>query len=448
METNEAGAAMQDSDGASDCSHFSIITPPSPPSMSSCGKCCPPDKAQQTDPDVAPLANDHKRTKDKKPLPTKSQGLQAEAPEPCIHLLAEKSEHLSSKLTEVELALEWFKIDVASKAANENNSTLKDAARAGFLDLQFESQRAAMVVVLKNQYQYLWEEVARLLHQAMFETDLRPPGPPQMIPLADQEWCLELVKNAFITSIIDGTKHGVAASMLATPTLAPDGITGLPPIDGKKKKKKKTKANNDWQPGSCVDPFSQPPPEMYGMPPTEPYPGPPEPYTRTQPMQYPPPQNPEVYGMPPANQYPGPPDPFGQVHPMPYTPIPYSPPPQSSPPPMNPEVHIVEEFPRPHDPFAGMPRLPFSRRHSIDSRSSTSVGWREKPKPRSKSRFRLRIDKLEVRWWLRTALSFSEVLCMIVVIIAVFRAPGILGELVDVMNPRNKDRCLGFRVRR
>jgi hypothetical protein len=108
----------------------------------------------------------------------------------------------------------------------------------------------------------------------------------------------------------------------------------------------------------------------------------------------------------------------------------------------------MEEFPRPRDSFAGIPPLPFSRRRSIDSRSSSSVDWREKPKPKSKFRSRLRIDKLEVRWWLRTALSFSEVLCMIVVIIAVFRAPGILGELVDVVNPRNRDRCLGFRVRR
>jgi hypothetical protein len=447
METNQAAAAMQDSDGASDCSHFSIITPPSPPSVSSWGKCCSPDQTQQKDPDVAPLANDHKRTKDKKSLPTKSQRLQAEAPEPCIHSLAEKSEHLSSKLTEVELALEWFKIEVASKSANENNSTLRDSARVGLSDLQSEIQRETMVAVLKNQYQYLWEEVARLLHQAMFETDLRPPGPPQMMPPADQEWCLELVKNAFVTSIIDGTKRGVAASMLGTPTLAPDGITGLPPSDGKKKKKK-TKAYDAWQPEPCVDPFSQPPPEVYGMPPMEPvHPGPPEPYTRAQPMQYPPPPNPELYGIPPTRQYPGPPDPFGQVHPMPYTPIPYSPPPQPSPPPM-PEVHIMEEFPRPRDSFAGIPPLPFSRRRSIDSRSSSFVDWREKPKPKSKFRSRLRIDKLEVRWWLRTALSFSEVLCMIVVIIAVFRAPGILGELVDVVNPRNRDRCLGFRVRR
>jgi hypothetical protein len=452
METNKAAATMADSDGASDCSHFSIITPPSPASMSSCAECCSQDKAQQKDSDDSPVANDNKRTKDKKPLPTKSQRLQAEAPEPCIHSLAEKSEHLSSKLTEVELALEWFKIDVASKSANENNSSFRDAVRAGHPDLEIELQRETMAAFLKTKYQHLWEEVARLLSQAMFENENSlPPGQPKIVLLADQKWCLELVKNAFITSIIDGTKRDAAASMLATPTLAFsfDGVTDLPlpPSDGKKKKKKGYKP---WQPEPCIDPFTHP--GVYGMPPMEPYPGPPEPYTGTQPMQYPPPPmqyppppNPEVYGMPPANRYPGPPDPFGQVHPTPYTPIPYSPPPQPSPPPMNPE-----DYPHPHDPFAGIPPLPFSRRRrSIDSRSSSSVDWREKqPKPKSKFRSRLHVNKFEVRWWLRTALSFSEVLCMIVVIVAVFRAPGLLGELVDVVNPRNKDRCLGFRVRR
>ena len=229
--------------------------------------------------------------------------------------------------------------------------------------------------------------------------------------------------------------------MLATSTLASDGLP--------KKKKKKAMGRSDWtQPNTIHDPFlPQPLPEVYGMTPMEQYSGNPDPFAPRQPMPYPPPPpNPEAYGMPPTGQYPDPADPFAHMRPAPYTP-----------PPMPiPEVRGMKDFPRPPKPFAEPQSPPYSPPYSptpsprrvIESGASSFVDWRERPKLKSKSKSRLRINKFEVRWWMRTALSAFEILCMMAVIIAVFRAPGLLGELVDVMNPKNKDRCLGFRVRR
>jgi hypothetical protein len=58
------------------------------------------------------------------------------------------------------------------------------------------------------------------------------------------------------------------------------------------------------------------------------------------------------------------------------------------------------------------------------------------------------ITEIDVRWWMRTALLVGQILRIIGVVILVFKAPGLLMELLDVMHPRNRDRCIGFRVRR
>ncbi|KAM0697583.1 hypothetical protein Q7P36_002437 [Cladosporium allicinum] len=441
METNKAATAMQDSDGASDCSNFSIITPPSASSKSSCGKCCSQDKTPEKVSDVAPVANEQDRTKTKKRRPIKSQRLQAEVSQPCIHSLTEKSENLSTRMTDVELRMWNFQFEAAAKSANENNSGARDTIQA-----EIGLEKETMATLLKNQNQHLWEEVACILRQALLEHEfISPPGTRQYLPLQDQNWCFEIVKNAFIASLVDDAKRDAATSMLATSTLASDGLP---------KKKKKAMGRSDWtEPNVVHDPFlPQPQPEVYGMTPMGQYPGHPDPFAPRQPMPYPPPPNPDAYGMPPTTQYPDRADPFAHMRPAPY-----SPPPPMTPPPMPiPEVHVMGDFPRPPKPFAGPQSQPYSPpysptpspRRAIESGASSFVDWREKPRLKSKSRSRLRINKFEVRWWMRTALSAFEILCMIAVIIAVFRAPGLLGELVDVMHPKNKDRCLGFRVRR
>lgn len=439
METNKSATAMQDSDGASDCSNFSIITPPSASSKSSCGKCCSQDKTPEKDSDVAAAVNEQDRTKNKKRSPTKSQRLQAEVSEPCIHSLTEKSENLSTRMTDVELRM-WnaqFAAAAKSASANENNSSARDTIQA-----EIGLEKETVATLLKNQNQHLWEEVASILRQALLEHEfVSPPGTRQYLPLQDQNWCFEIVKNAFIASLVDDAKRDAATSMLATSTLASDGLP--------KKKKKKAMGRSDWtQPNTIHDPFlPQPLPEVYGMTPMEQYSGNPDPFAPRQPMPYPPPPpNPEAYGMPPTGQYPDPADPFAHMRPAPYTP-----------PPMPiPEVRGMKDFPRPPKPFAEPQSPPYSPpysptpspRRAVESGASSFVDWRERPKLKSKSKSRLRINKFEVRWWMRTALSAFEILCMMAVIIAVFRAPGLLGELVDVMNPKNKDRCLGFRVRR
>jgi hypothetical protein len=441
METNKSATAMQDSDGASDCSNFSIITPPSASSKSSCGKCCSQDKAPEKDSDVAAAVNEQDRTKNKKRRPTKSQRLQAEVSEPCIHSLTEKSENLSTRMTDVELRMWNVQFEAAAKSAsaNENNSSARDTIQA-----EIGLEKETVATLLKNQNQHLWEEVACILRQALLEHEfVSPPGTRQYLPLQDQNWCFEIVKNAFIASLVDDAKRDAATSMLATSTLASDGLPAS------RKKKKKAMGRSDWtEPNVIHDPFLPPQPEVYGMAPMEQHPGYLDPFAPRQPMPYPPPPNPEAYGMPPTRQYPDSADPFAHMRPMPYTPPP--------PPPPNPEVHVMGEFPRPPKPFAEPQSPPYSPpysptpspRRAVESGASSFVDWRERPKLKSKSKSRLRINKFEVRWWMRTALSAFEIMCMMAVIIAVFRAPGLLGELVDVMNPKNKDRCLGFRVRR
>jgi hypothetical protein len=476
-----AAAAMQDSDSASDCSHFSIITPPSPPPpvVSSCSRCGSQEKAQENDSDVAPVANGHERTKDKRRLPTKSTRLESEPSEPFTHSLTGKSDYWASKLADVEAALEHFQVAAAFKSAHENDSTSKDDLQAGYPDPKAELQ---MATLLKAQYQRLWEGVASTLHQAMFEDELSHRAGPQEtlpLPLVDRQWCLDIVKNAFITAIVEDATCG-AASMLATPTLASDGngITGLRPSGQKKKKKRK--GLKDWQterrqPEPYIDPMSQLHPEAYDMLPMEQYQGPTDPYARPQPMQYPPLPDP-VYGMHPMGQYPSPPpDPFARMQQPPSPPLPPSPPPlpplnqeayglppqhqypppspftqrnpiPSPPPPPDPEAYENVEQYHPDVSFTQRQPVPCRRRrHSADLLSSASsylLDRDDEEKPKG------RVNKTEVRWWLRTALNLSEVLCMLVIVIAVFRTPGLLGELLDVMHPKNKDRCLGFRVRR
>jgi len=441
MDTDKAAAAaMPDSDSASECSHFSIITPPSPPAASSCSKCSSQEEVHDMDSEVTPVVDVNEGAKDKRRLRTKSKKSQAEAPKPCIHSLNEKSEYLSTRLSDVELRLGWYQMEAAAKSANEYNSTIKDTSQEACSILGVEIRKDTLAALLKDQYHHRWNEVACLLRQVIDEHEIfYPPGMRQNLSFEDQQWCLEVVKKAFIASVVDDVKRDASATLLATSTLAPGGIPGLPPSD----KTKKRKGYKEWQPEPYPDPFSRPQPEATGMPPTDQYPGYPDPFAQRQPMPYPPPPpNPEAYGMPPTRQYPDPSDPFAHMYARPYTP----PPP---PPPLpNPGVHVTEDFPRPHDPFAGVPPLPYRPWRSIDSRSSSSVGWRQQPKLKSRFKPRLRINKIEVRWWLQTVFSAFKILCMIVVILTVFRTPGLLGELVDVMNPKNRDRCLGFKVRR
>ena len=115
------------------------------------------------------------------------------------------------------------------------------------------------------------------------------------------------------------------------------------------------------------------------------------------------------------------------------------------PPPPNPEdyrMHPMDQFAGPPDPWAGAIPLPYSPRPK-GCGSVSSVDFRPIRKRPTR-----RINKIEVRWWLQTALSFLGILRMIVIVIAVFKAPGLLGQMLDVMYPGNNDRCLGFRVRR
>ena len=56
------------------------------------------------------------------------------------------------------------------------------------------------------------------------------------------------------------------------------------------------------------------------------------------------------------------------------------------------------------------------------------------------------ITRVDVRWWIRTALYVCQILRVIGVIILVFKAPGMLRELLDFMHP--SDRCIGIRIPR
>jgi hypothetical protein len=56
------------------------------------------------------------------------------------------------------------------------------------------------------------------------------------------------------------------------------------------------------------------------------------------------------------------------------------------------------------------------------------------------------VTRIDVRWWIRTALYVCQVLRLIGVVILVFKAPGMLRELLDFMHPR--DRCIGIRIPR
>ena len=246
METGQATAAaaglrVQDFDGASDCSRFSLITPPSLPAASSCGECCPQDKVQEKDSDVSLAENDHERTEDKSRLATESPRPESKAPEPCVHSLIEESEYLYSKLDKIEDALKLFRTKLFEK----------DAA------LKFENEKSRAVREKKE-------------------------DPEEVSP------DLPLLPN----------------------------------------------------------------PELYGMPPEDPF---------------------QAY--------------FKDLGP----------------------------YPAP---------------------DKSSGYWSGR-----------RFSKTEVRWWIQTALSLSRILCMIVIIVAVFRAPGLLGEMLDVMDSRDKDRCVGFRIR-
>jgi len=424
METGKTAAAMQDFDDASDYSPFSIITPTSTPAKSSCGKCSSQDKARGKDSGVASVENDDQRTKNKTSIPTKATRLQFRAPESNIHSLIDESEHLFSKLDGIETALRLFRMklfekDTANKSQNKDGRAFGDDSRAGCPGPQLESRTEA-VVLLQDQVKDLWEGMTRLLRQAGFEdgyslkTDKLEP--------ADRRWCLELLKCTCIASIINDAKRD--AALVST---ALGGITE-PPLNDTKNERK---AYGDWQPDIYPDHFSQPHPENYGMPPMAQLPGPPDPYARTQPTLYP--QPPYVYGTTPVAHYPCPPEPYIRTQPMPY------------PPPPNPEdyrMHPMDQFAGPPDPWAGAIPLPYSPRPK-GCGSVSSVDFRPIRKRPTR-----RINKIEVRWWLQTALSFLGILRMIVIVIAVFKAPGLLGQMLDVMYPGNNDRCLGFRVRR
>jgi hypothetical protein len=366
MEKEEPAASpsTQDFDGASDCSNFSIITPPSPPSVSSCSKCSSHDNAHENDSNVTPVKSEQELTRDEKRVPVKSTESGLETPEPCIHSLTKQSEYLRSKLTEVEAALERFKRPAAGKSANADTSTTENGPRTMTPERQADDQKQT-VASLRDECWQLWENVNGVIREHWLEDHWnhwrsidadgtpREDFPPMLTPseLADRKWCGELLKS--VSSIV--APDPTLPSTVSAPALATDGITGLPPGDGKKKKKKgesKLKAPSGMDFPADLDQF----------------------------------------GMPLAEQ----------------------------PPPMPP----VEPSPEPYmDPF------------EMFFKTQQPKKWYD-------------ITEIDVRWWMRTALLVGQILRIIGVVILVFKAPGLLMELLDVMHPRNRDRCIGFRVRR
>jgi hypothetical protein len=91
---------------------------------------------------------------------------------------------------------------------------------------------------------------------------------------------------------------------------------------------------------------------------------------------------------------------------------------------------LVEPPPAPYGMFpAGQPVDPFE-------------AWFGPQPPKKWSN----VTRVDVRWWIRTVLHVFQILRLVGVIILVFKAPGMLRELLDFMQPR--DRCIGIRVRR
>jgi len=56
------------------------------------------------------------------------------------------------------------------------------------------------------------------------------------------------------------------------------------------------------------------------------------------------------------------------------------------------------------------------------------------------------VTRTDVRWWIRTALYVCQILRVVGVVVLLFKAPGMLSELLDFMHPT--DRCIGIRMRR
>jgi hypothetical protein len=91
---------------------------------------------------------------------------------------------------------------------------------------------------------------------------------------------------------------------------------------------------------------------------------------------------------------------------------------------------LVEPPPAPYGMFpAGQPVDPFE-------------AWFGPQPPKKWSN----ITRVDVSWWIRTVRHVFQILRLVGVIILVFKAPGMLRELLEFMQPR--DRCIGIRVRR
>ena len=365
-----AAAAVKDFDSASDSSHFSLITPPSPPTTSSCSKCPSQTLTHEKNSDVTQVEKSQERDQDEKSMPTKPTKSGPDAPEPCIHSLTEQTSHLSSQLTEVEAALlryQW------NSAVDAYASTAKDDSLPGTSEQKADRQEQT-VASLRADCRQLWERVIGLFRQIELETKdrgssvenypafyrgekedvgLAPQTPDQSktgrerFDPADRKWCLELVKDAFVTSRMDD------ANSSTMPVLATDILPGPWPSE-----KKKTKSEGiNWQP------------EAFPTIPSPPSPG--------------------QYGMPPAEQ--------------------------------------------PSDPFQA-----FYGTEPLPDETLDQASWYSRKR---------RVNRTEVRWWIRSALLVTQILCMVGMMVAVFKAPGLLSELLDVLHPRNKDHCIGFRIR-